>query len=1247
MFIRTCSPTSMSCSPSTRRTLSPTQISCSPTRISASPAQRSCEEQITINLEIRKILRGAAEVGEQLFHVKIKRKRWYDDNHVDNVQTGNRSQSNKHNQQTSPGQKFSVSLKCTADQQTCQQVQGSFDAAGKFITNTFILNTITVNASFISFCEGQPNCSQDNILDDDGIQRLYPQALVKQFNYETHPEYGQFDIIALFNSDAAWWFSSSPSAPINSTQYDFLYTLIHELFHGLGFGSSWDEHYSGILTPVPGPNPLTANGSSTSTSVDLNDNDYIKFYEWAFDKYIKLLKDGTNLTTYAQEINKFFTGEYTNITGSQFESKFKGSPQYNIAKNMDLLAVTANSLGFIPTINFTNVNDSAVILETSLIPYRVGSSISHVDKKLYANTSDFLMKYDSETGVSLDQLVSRGGNYSGGPIGPKLKLVMETLGYATLENPNPYKPQIIPSNKNNNSNNNNSDNNQNPDKKSLENSIIFNNKNNKSRLTDFVERPDYGTKGRAINVRTNFFRITSLPESNIIHYDVTISPDVPPVINRKVYEEFEALHRNEALGGIKPVFDGRKNVFSPRPLALHEDAGTFDVTIPEDDSITTSKRPPRIFKIKIRKVGVINMDELIQYTERKGRLTPSVLTALMALDVLIRHQPSMKYITVGRSFFTPTEATPLFGGLEVWRGFYQSAKPGQNRMFINIDLSATAFYESCPLIVMVTKILGRRNPEDLRRGMNDKDHQRLERALKGLKIRVVHRGDTTAKRKFKIKGITPTPADRTVFNSAEGQMNVATYFANTYGRRLNQPFLPCVVVRNDVFLPMEVCEIVENQRFLRKLNDKQTADMIKFTCLQPHVRANKILNGITLLNYRDNEYLRQFGLRVNGEMEVVPRILPTPTVQYHASSRESNFQPRDGVWNLRDKKVATGSTLGSWSVVVFSSERDLPLLSIKAFIRELVVTCQNTGMKIPNVNPPVVHANPQGDIEGTLKQAWLRAGNHAKAQPQLILCVLPNTGVDLYAEIKRVSDTVIGVVTQCVQGRNTLSPKKQYCANVCLKMNVKLGGMNSFLDPNEIPFISEVPTILMGSTNKPSIAALCASMDAKASRYAASIRVQSGRTDIIADLSSMVKELLKTFYQTCGRKPDRILFYRDGISESQFSKVLKEEINSVKGIYVSLQADYSPKITFVVVQKRHHTRFFAMDKKDADNTGNCLPGIVVERDITSPVPPVYYAHLVCNRARFHSRAQWSDTESSESGGIASTFSVVKPELQKG
>jgi hypothetical protein len=74
---------------------------------------------------------------------------------------------------------------------------------------------------------------------------------------------------------------------------------------------------------------------------------------------------------------------------------------------------------------------------------------------------------------------------------------------------------------------------------------------------------------------------------------------------------------------------------------------------------------------------------------------------------------------------------------------------------------------------------------------------------------------------------------------------------------------------------------------------------------------------------------------------------------------------------------------------------------------------------------------------------------------------LPNTGVLLYAEIKRVSDTVTGVPTQCIQSKHIADAKKQYCANVCLKVNMKLGGMNLFLFSPQIPFISSRPTIVM------------------------------------------------------------------------------------------------------------------------------------------------------------------------------------------
>src|SRR6266480_6437951 len=108
---------------------------------------------------------------------------------------------------------------------------------------------------------------------------------------------------------------------------------------------------------------------------------------------------------------------------------------------------------------------------------------------------------------------------------------------------------------------------------------------------------------------------------------------------------------------------------------------------------------------------------------------------------------------------------------------------------------------------------------------------------------------------------------------------------------------------------------------MRKLDEKQTADMIKFTCQPPNVRANKINQGLGILNYRQNEHMQQFGLRVSNEMAVVQaRVLPAPKLQYHPSSREGGFVPRNGTWNLRNTKFATGATLSSWACAVFGSE---------------------------------------------------------------------------------------------------------------------------------------------------------------------------------------------------------------------------------------------------------------------------------------------------------------------------------------
>ncbi|OAQ24024.1 Piwi-domain-containing protein [Linnemannia elongata AG-77] len=837
-------------------------------------------------------------------------------------------------------------------------------------------------------------------------------------------------------------------------------------------------------------------------------------------------------------------------------------------------------------------------------------------------------------------------------------------------------------------------------------------------LTEFVERPDPGgSAGRAIKVNANFFEITQLPNINVHHYDVTITPDVSPAVNRRIFEHMLVVYGSSELDDSRPVFDGRKNIFSPRVFPF--DSKTFDITLPGDEvpQAVVPRRPPRAFKVKIKKASEINLEELHRFLNAESALSPNCLTAIMALDILIHHKPAMLYSSVGRSFFSPNGARPLSGGVEVWNGFYQSARPTLGRMLINLDVAATVYFQPGSLLELAVKILNYRHIGDLRRGLSDYDRGKLEKSLRGLLIKVTHRGDV--RRSFKISKLTLTPASSTFFMKENTRTTVAAYFLQAYGRRLQYPFMPCVVTGKDVFLPMEICSVIEGQRHVKKLNETQTAEMIKFTCQPPQVRANKIKDGLQILNYHENEFLNDFGMRVANEMvQVDARVLPAPTISYHPSSRPATFVPRDGSWDLRGKRVTAGATLSSWGVVVFGTEQILSRASVGAFIRELIVTCVETGMKIPNKDPQVQYANPHGVIEDSLQNACTRARNAVGSQPQsqsqsqLLVCILPNKGVPLYAEIKRVGDTVIGIPTQCIQMAHTRDPKKNYCVNVCLKINVKLGGINAVLSPHQIPFLAEQPTILFGAdvshpspgdTTRPSIASLVGSMDAKAAHYVATVRLQTARTEIIADLQGMVVELLRAFYETTRRRPQRILFYRDGVSEGQFVEVLHSEVASIRAACTSLWSNYEPTITFVVVQKRHHARFFPSRRDEGDAKGNCKAGTVVDTGIVHPfefdfylqshaslqgtarpthyhvlydqngftsdglqqftyklchlyarctrtvslVPPAYYAHLVAARARFHFKGErWLDTESSQSNASESTYLAVKPELRR-
>jgi eukaryotic translation initiation factor 2C len=64
-----------------------------------------------------------------------------------------------------------------------------------------------------------------------------------------------------------------------------------------------------------------------------------------------------------------------------------------------------------------------------------------------------------------------------------------------------------------------------------------------------------------------------------------------------------------------------------------------------------------------------------------------------------------------------------------------------------------------------------------------------------------------------------------------------------------------------------------------------------------------------------------------------------------------------------------------------------------------------------------------------------------------------------------------------------------------------------------------------------------ASHDPKAFQYNVRIRLQPPRVEIIEDLERIMKDQLLFFHEHTRYKPERIIFFRDGVSEGQFAQV--------------------------------------------------------------------------------------------------------------
>lgn len=458
---------------------------------------------------------------------------------------------------------------------------------------------------------------------------------------------------------------------------------------------------------------------------------------------------------------------------------------------------------------------------------------------------------------------------------------------------------------------------------------------------------------------------------------------------------------------------------------------------------------------------------------------------------------------------------------------------------------------------------------------------------------------------------------------------VKEYFEKTWNRRLSYPNIIGIQVGSkdrDEVIPAEMCNIAPDQRYTRKLPPEFSPSMVKFSSKNPQDRLALISAGInnsitadqrSALDYQNSPFLQDAGITVSPDpILVTGRVLPTPKIHYGNPASSRPVQPRNGSWNVIDQTFHEPKSLSSWGILNYSRVNDQ---TINRFINTLLNACKKLGM---DVSPPAASQSGSGASSVVNDMRSLKHSVHGKIgkDPKMVLAILPTSSTDIYHAIKSFGDVIAGFPTQCVRENKIERANDQYCANLGMKINAKLGGVNSLPRSGALEKLTSAPFMVIGAdvghpapgmVNQPSVASLVYSFDRYAVRYEAMMSVQHPRQEKIDELRKLVYRAIEEFGDRNRAAPVRIIFFRDGLSEGEYALTGKEEIEDITGAIDDIWRDKNvksgkPELTFIVVGKRHHVRFFPKNRNEGDRSGNCPPGFVADQGVGNPAVRDFY-----------------------------------------
>ncbi|EKG10810.1 Argonaute/Dicer protein PAZ [Macrophomina phaseolina MS6] len=688
------------------------------------------------------------------------------------------------------------------------------------------------------------------------------------------------------------------------------------------------------------------------------------------------------------------------------------------------------------------------------------------------------------------------------------------------------------------------------------------------------------------------------------------------------------------------LFDGNKIAWCLKKMS--DCSIEVDLDVERGRQVRPDRKGKNKHRFNVRCTKKLRFDLLAGYLGGKADYGNEITETIIFMDHLMRETPSGKFTKIKKSFFARGQTrVPLSGSVEAFKGVFSSMRVAVSPtnkeacLTVNVDVANGTFFQEGMLKDACMQILNLPNPQvfigqfqQAVKGNWDKSMMKTNfKRLSKIWVYVNHRGldnETGQLPAYMIDKIIPrTPHDHKI-EIRDGDkrewLTVADYFRRKYHITLTAGLPLVKMTKKDVFLPMDVCKIKQNQRYPFKLNEKQTSNMIKFAVTPPQERWASVEHGLKMLDWPNDPALAHFGLKINTRPVVTKgRQLQPPQVTFAGTNHVQPAESGKGRWMLLGKKFLAKNTvpLKSWGVCVVQGRGSCDPETARRFFARFVEIYRKHGGDVASTQFSLIPGNLQQGAEMVMN-AWNSTGNMNNHRPQLLFFVVPDRNSETYNRIKKACECRLGVVTQFLQSAHVMKNQDQYHSNVCMKVNAKLGGFTSRavgalqkIAPNNAKIlsmcigadVSHPPPGALKDGSTGSFAAITMSLNETLTRYAAQCDTNGFRVEMIStpNIDNLLGRLVTHWVNSVGRGqlPQRVLYFRDGVSEPQYHHVLSQEVRDIKLLFKRFNPKYQTKFVVVIASKRHHVRFFP-EGRNGDRNGNPNPGTLVETGVTHP-----------------------------------------------